>query len=175
MGKYIRGFKKNYVVVDLETTGLSPQSDSIIEIGALKVIDGHIVDEFSVLIDPHKYISSTITRITGITNEMVIGKPSIEDVFDDFLIFIEDYPILGHNVRFDLNFLQAISPIHNDWIDTLHLSRSIIKELKHHRLSDLVAYFQVSLNTHRAIDDCVSTKEVYDFLEIEAKNRKIKI
>ena len=97
---------KDYVCVDIETTGIRPKWDRIIEIGAVKVRDGKVVDTFSELICPGVPIPSRITQLTGITNEMVTGKSKIEEVLPRFVEFAENDLLLGHNIRFDYSFLK---------------------------------------------------------------------
>ena len=97
---------KDYVCVDIETTGIRPKWDRIIEIGAVKVRDGKVVDTFSELICTGVPIPSRITQLTGITNEMVTGKSKIEEVLPRFVEFAENDLLLGHNIRFDYSFLK---------------------------------------------------------------------
>ena len=94
-----------YVVIDIETTGLDPQYDEIIELGALKIENGVIVDSFSKLIKPKTSISDFITQLTGISNSMVENAPSIEEELPNYLKFINEQNIVGHNVNFDINFI----------------------------------------------------------------------
>ena len=96
----------NCVIVDIETTGFSPQNDSIIEICALKMVNNEIVEEFSSLVKPDKQISSYISNLTGITPLMTQNAPKLKNVLDDFCNFIQTNPIVGHNIRFDLSFIN---------------------------------------------------------------------
>ena len=94
------------VAVDIETTGLDPQNDAIIEIGAVR-FNGHRVEsEWSTLVNPGKPISPFITQLTGITNEMVRNAPPIKGIIQDLASFVGDAPVLGHNIAFDLSFLR---------------------------------------------------------------------
>ena len=142
-GKSLIDIPNNYVVFDIETTGLDPEFDEIIEIGAVKIKDGIKIDTFNSLIKPEYEIDEFITELTGITNGMVENAPSIDEVLPKFMDFIRDYIIIGHNVNFDINFIYVnleelnIPPITNDFVDTLRISRRLIPELKHHKLSDL--------------------------------------
>ncbi len=92
---------RDYTCVDIETTGISPQHAQIIEIGALKVRDGEVVDTFSKLIDPLREVPTEITALTGINTDMVEGEPTIDIVLPEFIEFAGDDLLLGHNVRFD--------------------------------------------------------------------------
>ena len=104
-GKLTREWLDNYVVIDIETTGLTPLYDEIIEFAAIKIENDSIVDSYSTLIKPSQPISSFITSLTGITNELVENAPKIENVIDNIISFIADKTIVGHNVSFDINFL----------------------------------------------------------------------
>ena len=96
----------SYVAVDLETTGLSPKENKIIEIGAIKVIDGEVAGSFETFVNPRVAISSRITELTGITDEMVQGAPYEKEAVESFIEFCGDNLLLGHNVRFDYSFLK---------------------------------------------------------------------
>lgn len=174
-GKSIKKIIDDYCVIDLETTGLSAKYDSIIEIGIIKIRNNTIVKEYSQLINPGFKIDNYITELTGITDEMLCGMPKIEDVKKDVLSFIENDILIGHNIVFDINFLRnnLDSYLENDYIDTLQLSRKVYTELKHHRLKDMVIYLNLSSNTHRAINDCISTKELYDQIKNEISDKNI--
>lgn len=160
----------NYVVVDLETTGFSPSNDRIIEIAAVKVIDDKIVENFSMLVNPHAGISKKVEDTTHITNLMVANAPSIEEVLPQFWNFINGSIIVGHSVAFDIRFLIAnferIGLHYNcRYIDTLEYSRKALPNLNQYRLIDLCNYFHVGSNVfHRALADCVSTHECFQQL-----------
>lgn len=174
---YIRDIISDYCVIDLETTGLSFTFDKIIEIGILKVRNNEIIDKYSQLINPGFKIPSYITELTGITNEMLEGKPNISDVINDVMNFIEDDIIIGHYTSFDLNFIKAAlnDELKNKYIDTLQFSRKLYPALKHHRLSDMVTLLNLTNNEHRALSDCVSTKELYDHIKSHMEKNNIKI
>lgn len=164
-------FVSDYVLVDIETTGLSPVNDEIIEIGALKVRNNVIVDTFSTLIKPSCIIPYYITNITGITNEMVEYSPDIKEVLLKFNDFVGDYTLIAHNARFDISFLRNNFLKHldiglnNNYIDTLVLSRRYLPNLNSHKLQTLADYFNISYNgAHRGLRDCEITKMVYDNL-----------
>lgn len=160
----------NYCVLDLETTGLSCIKNEIIEVGILKVRNNEIVGRYSKLVKPKAKVSKKITEITGITNEMLEDMPVIEEIIIDILQFIGDDIIIGHNVLFDLGFISSVieMDLPNMYIDTVWLSKNTYPELKRYRLSDLTNYLGIYTNTHRAIDDCIATKELYD--DIKKRN-----
>lgn len=162
-------FTDSYVVVDLETTGLSPVSDEIIEIAAVKVKNGAVCDKFQTLVDPCRHISYAITSITGIDDRMVKGAPKIGEAMKRFLDFAGDMPLLGHNiVRFDVRFLMMKADITNTCIDTLDIAQHILPEGAGMSLSALCSrYGVVNDNAHRALSDCLATNEVYEALKKE--------
>ena len=165
---------KDYVVLDVETTGLDPRHDEIIEIAALRVRNHEAAERFTSLIKPQQRISERITELTGITNEMVQDAPAIAQVMPAFRSFIGDDLLVGHNVNFDINFLYdqsercGLGAITNNFLDTLRLSRRLYPEEKHHRLEDLVQRFGVGDNVeHRAMSDVLQTKACYDAMRGE--------
>lgn len=162
-------FSDEYISMDFETTGLSPSTNEIIDIGAVKVKNGEIQDTFSMLIRPKEDIKPYITNLTGISNEMVKDAPYIESVLPNFLSFIGDRMILGQNVGFDLDFLYHAMKKDSDdeifkYTDTLKLSLILLPMLSHHRLKDLVEYYEIQndYGFHRALGDCVNTMKVYE-------------
>lgn len=162
------------VIVDIETTGFSAQNDSIIEICALKVVENKVVDEFSSLIKPDKKISSYITNLTGITMEMTQNAPELKTVLNNFCEFIQTNPIVGHNIKFDLSFLNKkldnlynkILP--NDFSDTLIFARKTYKELNSHKLANIAKYLNIdTTNAHRALKDCYMTYQIIKDIKIK--------
>lgn len=156
-------FVSDYIVCDLETTGLSPETDDIIEIAAVRVADDKIVDKFSQLVKPPHRISSYITSINGIDNKMVSNAPSIEQVMPNFLKFIGDMPLVGHNfIKFDLKLLERQAKISSPCIDTLQIAKIMKIRGAGNSLADLCQYFRVKNETaHRALSDCIATDGVY--------------
>lgn len=156
-----------YVVFDIETTGLSSKLDKITEIGAVKISDGKIIDQFSSLINPHIPIPEKITELTGITDEMVKDAPSINEVLPKFLSFIENKPIVAHNASFDVGFIRENAnklglALSNPAIDTLKLARVLLKNLKKHKLDIIAKELDIKLdNHHRAVDDAKATAEIF--------------
>lgn len=157
----------DYVVLDFETTGLRAGSDKIIQIGAVKYIGHMHKDTMYVTINPEQHISSTITRITGITNADVRDAPVIEDVAHELITFIGGLPIIAHNAPFDMGFLYAleeITPIPEyTVIDTVKLARKAIPETPNHKLTTLSAYLELEHNAHDALGDCLATAAIYQF------------
>lgn len=153
----------DYCVIDIETTGLSPASCEIIELAALKVRGDQLVDVFQSLVKPRQPVSSFITNLTQIDNEMLRHAPRIEDVIDDYLRFIGDDILIGHNVRFDLSFIEANAEgLKGQYLDTMSLSRKFHREEKRHRLQDLCSRFRIiNDSAHRALGDCKATHACY--------------
>lgn len=156
-----------FVVVDTETTGTSASMDRIIEIGAVKVLDGQVVDEFDQLVNPGTLIPSRITRLTRITNGMVFGKPGIDEVLPAFVEFLGDSVLVAHNLSFDMGFLNAelhrldSHPIDNTSLCTLRLARRLLKGLRSKGLSALAAFYGIEINgRHRALGDAKATAEI---------------
>lgn len=173
-------FPEEYVVIDIETTGFDPSVDKIIEIAAIKVSDNEIIDTYQSLVKPQQPISDFITRLTGISNDDVENSPYIDDCLPNFLSFIGDSVIVGHNVNFDINFIYDNSvkllnkPIHNDFIDTFRLSRKYINQdnVANFKLITLLQFFQIPYDTsHRALDDCKSTNQL--FLKLKEISKKL--
>lgn len=171
-GKKLNIPVRNYVVFDLETTGISPMRDKVIELSAIKVEDGQITDEFSTLVDPGMHIPYGATMVNNITDDMVAGAPDFRTVLESFDGFIGNMVLVGHNIAaFDMKFIcrDAMDyfglTIGNDYIDTLPLSRRCLPELRHHTLVDLAGYYGISsVGAHRALNDCRMNREVYERL-----------
>ena len=162
-------FPSSYVVIDIETTGLDPSRDKIIEIGAIKVNDNIEVDTFSALINPNIIIDDFITHLTGITNQMLQTASDLKTVLSEFSAFIDDSILVGHNINFDINFLydnferSLARPLTNNFVDTLRLSKWLFKSLPSYKLSFLAEYFNIPVdNAHRSLSDCRTTKQVYE-------------
>ena len=167
---------QSFVVFDIETTGFSNTNDKITEIGAVKIENFKVVDKFSELINPQKDISYKIQELTGITNDMVADKPTIEEVLPKFIEFIGDSVLVAHNAEFDMGFIaekcrQQNIKFNNKSVDTLTLARVLLPELKRHRLNIVAKALGVQLlNHHRAVDDAQATALIYiKFLEMLEK------
>lgn len=166
-----------YVVFDIETTGLSAVYDKIIELAAVKMKDGKVIDNFEEMIDPGFALSETTINLTHITDEMVRGSKSEADVLHLFRQFCEGTIMCGHNVTFDVGFLNTAyqrmneETIQNPVIDTLELSRMLHPERKNHKLDTLSKAYKISLNHHhRANADAEATGYLMYALEKEAKS-----
>jgi DNA polymerase-3 subunit alpha (Gram-positive type) len=161
---------KSYIAFDIETTGLDPQENEIIEIGALKVRDGQVAERFIEFIHPCSLISASITNLTGITNEMVSGARPMEQVIPDFLDFCEEDILIGHNVRFDYSFVKASAartslPFEKMGVDTLTIAQKVHKELPSKSLSSLCEYYHIeNKSAHRAYHDALATAKLYQTL-----------
>ena len=174
----IISYTDNYVLFDLETTGLSPEKDAIIEISALKVSGGEVVDEFSTLVNPGFHIPYSASSVNGIMDDMVKDAPAIDIALKNFISFIGDSILVGHNIkRFDMGFIQrdAVNifgkPISNEIVDTLILSRRYLPDLYSHSLESLSDHYGISYEgAHRALADCYINKQVYDCLAKEIAN-----
>lgn len=173
-GKSLIAFPNSFTVIDLETTGLSPAWDSIIEVAAVKVRNNKIIDQFSSLVNTSSGIrlDKSITERTGITQEMVNNAPLINSILPKYLTFLEADILIGHNVNFDINFLYDNSmeymgiPLTNNFVDTLRLSRRIHPEFSHHRLSDLAERYEIDYSgAHRALIDCRITFECFNKIQ----------
>lgn len=158
----------DYVVLDVETTGLKPGVDKIIEIGMVKVIDGKPCGEFSSLINPEMSIPTRITKITGITNEDVAAAPLFSSLANQIRSFLGDSLVLGHNVDFDLSFLaHALAACGSrpsfTCLDTCALARKAFPELPNHKLDTLSSALALSdKQTHRALDDVYCTISLFN-------------
>lgn len=174
---YTKQIIDDYCVLDTETTGLSSYYDEVIEIGILKIRDNKIVDRYTQLIKPQNIIDEFITQLTGITNEMVENMPRISEVKEEVLNFIGNDVIIGHNTSFDVRFISAglNTTLENNYVDTLQFSRKLYPELNHHRLSDLTEYLNLNNNEHRALSDCISTKDLYDTIKKTMEEKQLTI
>jgi ATP-dependent DNA helicase DinG len=154
------------VALDIETTGLDPKTEAILEIGAVR-FDGHrIEDEFTTLVNPNRHIPEFITGLTGINDEMVRQAPHIQDVLDPLAAFIGDSPILGHNIQFDLSFFRKYKLFElNDRIDTYELAAVLMPAASRYNLGALGQQLTIPLPaTHRALDDARVTQAAYQRL-----------
>lgn len=151
----------NFVVLDLETTGIRYTEDKIIEIAAVKYSNFDEVAVYETLINPEIPIPKIITRITGITQEDVAEAPTFETIQDEFLKFIGDLPLVGHNIfDFDIHFIEYAmqKPVPNAILDTLHLARDVLPNLPNYRLSTLKDLLGIDVaQSHRALADVKTT------------------
>ncbi|MEG0296015.1 MAG: PolC-type DNA polymerase III [Clostridium sp.] len=155
-----------YVVFDIETTGFSPVNDSIIEIGAVKVKNGEIVDNFSSFVDPQRRLPFKIIELTSITDEMLKGQERIDTVLPKFLDFVGDAVVVAHNAGFDTGFIKKNCrdfglEFNNTIVDTVPLARFMLPELKRVKLNLVCKALGISLdNHHRAVDDAKATADI---------------
>jgi DNA polymerase-3 subunit epsilon len=155
-----------YVVFDVETTGSAAgKGGAITEFGALKLVGGEVVDQYSTLVNPGRPIDPFVVRLTGITDRMVADAPSISEVMPRFEEFVEGCVLVGHNVQFDCSFVTAARggvKLPNEVLDTLKLARRLVPGLRRYRLSALVNHFGVrQAPNHRALADAAATAEVF--------------
>ncbi len=159
----------SFVAFDFETTGLGA-NEKITEIGAVKVIDGYMVARYSSLADPQKPIDPMITGITGITDEMVAGKPTAEELMPSFYAFTEGLPLVAHNAAFDCRFLECAAQkagcyFDQEVFDTLRYAKKILPELPTHKLTSLCALLGIrQSDAHRAWCDAEATARLYMIL-----------
>ncbi len=166
----------SYVVFDIETTGFSPRTDKITEIGAVKIKDGKIIDKFSKLINPQKVIPKRVEELTGLSNVLLENEPTIDEVIGDFYEFCKNSILVAHNAKFDISFIRREFENHElkfdfSVLDTLQLARAVVKDAKRFNLSTLSKKLGVSLvGAHRAVNDAQATSEVFIKLLDIAKN-----
>lgn len=170
-GKSLLDFIDDYIVLDLETTGLDPQFDEIIEIAAIKFVNGNKVSEYTTLIKPDNKIDGYIEQLTGITNEMVKDAPKIKNVLPELIQYIGDSVVIAHNANFDINFIYdncknyLNQAFQNNFIDTMRISRRLFKDIRH-RLKDLAKEFNIPIDVlHRAKSDCDITQKIYQYMK----------
>lgn len=179
MGIYMIEKASAYVALDLETTGLNPRYDRIIEIGAVKYSGGRRTEDFSCFVNPQIPIPVRITEITGIDDAMVRDAPVIEEALMNLLEFIRDLPVLGHNITFDYGFIcqKAINmkiKYRAQGIDTHRISRSVLPQLESRSLENLCSYYSiVEEPRHRAFSDAAAAARLYDCLYEEAVVRNM--
>lgn len=161
---------RDYIVLDIETTGISPDFAAITEIGAAKIIDGEVTDSYRQLINPGVSIPENIVELTGIDDELVKDKPYIKDVMGGFIEFCGDLPILGHNVMFDFSFLKTNAQrlgmsFEKSGLDTLVLARHFFERQSSYGLANLLKVCKIDReNAHRAYDDAYATHELYEVI-----------
>ncbi|HCI82993.1 MAG TPA: hypothetical protein DHW02_25255 [Ktedonobacter sp.] len=157
----------DFVVLDTETTGLRPGPDRVIEIAGVRLRGGEVVDTFQSLVNPSRRIPPFITKFTGISPEMVKYAPTAKEIMPEFLNFIEDATIVGHNVAFDSNFLcyeaQSLGLVFpTDDLDTIMLARRLCPGLKRFKLDALAAHLSIpTMNRHRAMGDASVTAAIF--------------
>lgn len=165
----------DYVLFDLETTGISWRSDDVVEISAVRVRGGSITDSFSSLVNPGRPIPYTASQVNHITDEMVEGAPTMEEILPEFLKFVGEDTLAGHNIaRFDMKFLHrncqfcfGLLP-GNDYIDTLTFARARLPGLRSYALTALAEHYGLTTaGAHRALNDCKMNQQVFELLAKE--------
>ena len=160
-----------FIAVDIETTGLNPKSDQVIEIGAVRIAEGKRIGVFDILVNPKRKLSTFITELTGITDQMLEGTPSEGEALQAFLAFAGEEVLLGHHLIFDYSFLKSIAvrqklPFERRGIDTLKIARACLPQAEKHSLEYLCSYYQiVNKHAHRACEDAMATIELYQKLK----------
>lgn len=162
----------DYVVFDLETTGLSTSYEEVIEISALKVLGGKVVEEYSTLVNPGKHIPSGASAVNGITDKMVKDAPTFPQALAAFDAFAGDMVLVGHNIHsYDMKFMYRDAEKYfgktfgNDYVDTYRLARALLPGLGHYTLVSLAEELGASTaGAHRALNDCGMTQILYERL-----------
>lgn len=181
-GKLLNEYIEDYVVFDLETTGVSPYNDEVIEISAVKARKGKVVEEFSELVNPKRTIPFAASRVNNITDDMVSDAPFFDEVLRHFLEFVGEDVLVGHNIQsFDMKFIYRDCEryfhqlITNNYVDTLILAKRCFPEWRHRRLGDLADYYGISTQgAHRALADCRMNQRVFELLGKEMNTEKKK-
>lgn len=171
-GKQLFNYIPNYVLFDLETTGLSPAYEEVIELSAVKVKNGVIVDEFSELVNPGRAIPRAASRVNNITDAMVKDAPSFEEVLSGFITFAGDDILVGHNINsFDLKFIYRDcerffgKTLTNDFVDTLRIAKMVFPDWHHRSLGDIADYYGIStVGAHRALADCRMNQQIFELM-----------
>lgn len=181
-GKLLNEYIEDYVVFDLETTGVSPYNDEVIEISAVKARKGKVVEEFSELVNSQRTIPFAASRVNNITDDMVSDAPFFDEVLRHFLEFVGEDVLVGHNIQsFDMKFIYRDCEryfhqlITNDYVDTLILAKRCFPEWRHRRLGDLADYYGISTQgAHRALADCRMNQRVFELLGKEMNTETMK-
>ncbi len=159
----------SYVCVDVETTGLNSKEEKLIEIGAVKILDGQVTGRFHSFLYPGRSLEPRIVALTGITDEMLKDAPGPDLVMAKFKEFCEELPLLGHNLSFDYAFLKramvnAKFSFDKNGLDTLRISRKYLPELESRSLEFLCKHFEIKHTAHRALGDAEATSILYEKL-----------
>lgn len=161
-----------FIIVDLETTGLEPRLDKIIEIAAVKVVNGEIVEEWSTLVNPGIFIPHETTSITGITTEMVSNAPQFDEILEEYLNFMEGGIFVAHNADFDRAFIDThllrselteLKAMPHPYLCTFKLAKRVHPNLSKYSLGALAQLFEIELpQAHRALHDARATAELFN-------------
>lgn len=162
---------KNYVVLDLEMTGLNAKTDVILEVGAVRIREEKVTADYTALLNPRRRLSDQIVSLTGITQDMADGGRDSEEVMTEFFAFLGEDVLIGQNLMFDYSFLKQWAVNHNflferQAVDTLKLARRFLPEEEKKDLGSLCRYFGVERrNAHRALDDATETWQIFEALK----------
>lgn len=161
---------KNYVSFDIEATGLGTKIEKIIEIGAVKVINGKITDKYSTLVNPGRTLTPRIIELTGICDTDLKDAPTIEEVIGEFITFTEDLPVLGHHLLTDYAFIKQAAvnkglSFEKEGVDTLKIARACLPLNESKRLGDLCRFYDIDMSAHRAYNDALATHRLFECLK----------
>jgi DNA polymerase-3 subunit alpha (Gram-positive type) len=157
-----------FIAYDVEATGLSPERDRLIEIGAVRMRGDRVLDTFTTFVDPERPLSAEIVELTGITDEMLVGAPSEREALERFLAFCGDLPLVAHNANYDVGMVKAACrrlrlPFDPTYADTMGLAYDLMPQLTKRKLDVLAEYFELpDFAHHRATDDAVTCGLLYD-------------
>ena len=162
----------SFVCIDLETTGLDPKRDKIIEIGAVKVERGECVGEWEAFVNPERRLEERIVELTGIRDEQLSEAGKISEILPELFMFLGDHVLLGHSVLFDFSFLKKAAvneklTFERLGIDTLRIARKYLKDLESRSLESLCRHYGIPHNAHRALEDARATVALYQKLSEE--------
>lgn len=166
-----------YCVLDLETTGFSPLTEKITEIGVMKIKGGKVIDEFSTFVNPEKPIPARVVELTSITDDMVRDAETIDTVFPKLLEFLEDSVLVAHNAEFDINFLKHNAKVlgyefNYTYLDTLSLAKELFPDYKSYKLGRIAKNLGITVEVaHRALDDVATTVKVFNIMIDMLKER----
>lgn len=171
-GESLREKVSDYTVIDLETTGTNVLQCEIIELSAVRIRNGEIIDTFSQLVKPSQKLPEVITNITGITDEMLENAPAISEVIEDYIKFIGNDIVVGHNIAgFDVNIIYDIylkycnKYFKNNMIDTYYYAKCCDIEVSDYKLTSIAKYFGIEYDAHRALNDCIANFKCYELLK----------
>lgn len=164
MSENVKG--RTYVALDLETTGLSPDSDAIIEVGAVKFRNGDRLDSFQTLVNPHRVVPLNVQRLCHISQREIETAPSFDEVARELEDFLEDHPLIGHNISFDLEFLARNGiALPEESCDTLEMTKLLLPGVSERNLSAVAGYLNIpNLSAHRALVDAEMSREIFTAL-----------
>lgn len=157
----------SYVALDLETSGLNPKTDKIIEIGAVKILKGKEVDRYVTFVNPQMGLSEAVRDLTGITDQQLKGGRETEEAVGELIGFIGGLPLLGHRILFDYSFVKKAAVnmdmgFEAEGLDTLKIARKYLPELESRKLSCLCEYYGIPHTAHRALGDAAATHLLYE-------------